>query len=445
MMSTEMINRIICFITQTMGMMVLVLCLDRLLTGRKGISRGKRLFFWFVLASVGAGIKVFLTTGNMSYPVMAIHQIYTLIVITAILKYCYQDKFSVKIIHFVMLMLQNILGDVIGQIFLGLETWELTEMSFTDRMMAENSIAANMCSVIFNLGYTAVALAVKKKKKILPGPMWLMLMLQSLTIFSGIVIMRRMLLTEKTGMSYVLYCLLSTVLVSAILSVYLSQSEKWDVKEELGRLQQVMELEKLHYEQIEARREEMAKLRHDYNNILTSILFLMKNGRNSEAEHMVEELSKRMEATREYPFCPIPIINAILSEKKNECEEVGILLTADLKIPSISRIDDLDWCMIFGNLMDNAIRACKELLADGRKKPEIVLSGGLVQNYLVIKCQNETFEDIEKRISGTGYGHKILADIAEKYHGNFLIFNENGVYKTQISLLSTQQENISRN
>lgn len=169
MMSTEMINRIICFITQTMGMMVLVLCLDRLLTGRKGISRGKRLFFWFVLASVGAGIKVFLTTGNMSYPVMAIHQIYTLIVITAILKYCYQDKFSVKIIHFVMLMLQNILGDVIGQIFLGLETWELTEMSFTDRMMAENSIAANMCSVIFNLGYTAVALAVKKEEKNIAG------------------------------------------------------------------------------------------------------------------------------------------------------------------------------------------------------------------------------------------------------------------------------------
>lgn len=94
---------------------------------------------------------------------------------------------------------------------------------------------------------------------------------------------------------------------------------------------------------------------------------------------------------------------------------------------------DLDWCMIFGNLMDNAIRSCREL--QGREKERwITLKAGTVQNYLIIKCRNPSLENREKIIKGTGYGHKILADIAGKYDGDFQTAYEDGIFTAQISL-----------
>ena len=197
-----------------------------------------------------------------------------------------------------------------------------------------------------------------------------------------------------------------------------AQNEKREAQEEVRKLQRVMELEKVHYEQIEARREEMAKIRHDYNNVITSVMHLIENGKTDEAGSVMKDLAWRISQTKEYPFCPVPIINAVLTEKQKVCQAEGILLKADLLFPGESLVADLDWCMIFGNLMDNAIRSCREL--QGREKERwITLNAGTVQNYLIIKCRNPSLENREKIIKGTGYGHKILADIAGKYDGDF--------------------------
>lgn len=78
------------------------------------------------------------------------------------------------------------------------------------------------------------------------------------------------------------------------------------------------QLERQHYQSVERRREEMAKIRHDYNNLLSSVLGLVRMGKTREAEEMVLGLLARVEATREAPYCGIPIVNAILSEKEGE-------------------------------------------------------------------------------------------------------------------------------
>ena len=69
--------------------------------------------------------------------------------------------------------------------------------------------------------------------------------------------------------------------------------------EEVRELQHAMELEKVHYEQIEARREEMAKLRHDYNNVITSVMYLIENGKTEEAREIMRDLSERINGTKE--------------------------------------------------------------------------------------------------------------------------------------------------
>ena len=89
------------------------------------------------------------------------------------------------------------------------------------------------------------------------------------------------------------------ILEFILVMVYLSYMEKQEAKEEADRLSHAMTLERFRYEQIEEQREEMAKLRHDYNNILASVLFLLKNERLEEARTVIADLLKYVEETEE--------------------------------------------------------------------------------------------------------------------------------------------------
>lgn len=87
--------------------------------------------------------------------------------------------------------------------------------------------------------------------------------------------------------------LLNTLLVF----VQFNQAEKDEAEKELSALKRQTELDRQYYESLETRREEMAKIRHDYNNHLSSVLGLLHMGKPDEAEQVIESLLEKMEQT----------------------------------------------------------------------------------------------------------------------------------------------------
>lgn len=429
MIEADFIYRFVCGASQGMSQVVMGASIERLLTGRDDrLSKRKRLACWFVL---GCGLDLFkclfpmpdwyLSIGNT-----AVKSTYYVL----LLKYFYSDKVWLKFTHASMVILQNILADVIHMVILG-EIGNGILCDYANPYMAKRCVSVAMLSALLNVIYTAVVLRIKKKEKI--NSVWIAVSLQFFLAFAAVwEIWRLPDMNEDYDRYFMLICVVS-VLEFALLMLYLSQSEKQEAEAEAARLQKIIEEEKVHYQELEQRREEMAKLRHDYDTILTSVMNLLEDGKTTEAETVLQDLSVRISATREYPFCPIPIINAILTEKQKVCEAEGISLSVDLMIPDAVGAADLDLCMIFGNLMDNAIRACREVSEKGQQS-HIVLQGGMVQEYLIIKCKNAALENRENKIWGTGYGHKILTDIARKYHGDFQTMYEEGNFMAQISL-----------
>ena len=59
---------------------------------------------------------------------------------------------------------------------------------------------------------------------------------------------------------------------------------------ELEELHYHMEIEKIRYQELDNEREAMAKLRHDYNNQLTSVLGLLHMKREDEAKELLKEM-----------------------------------------------------------------------------------------------------------------------------------------------------------
>ena len=73
------------------------------------------------------------------------------------------------------------------------------------------------------------------------------------------------------------------------------QEENERIKNDLEAARRQAEMEKLYYEEMDKEREAMAKLRHDYNNLISSILGLIHIGRVDEAESVLDELIEKME------------------------------------------------------------------------------------------------------------------------------------------------------
>ena len=215
----------------------------------------------------------------------------------------------------------------------------------------------------------------------------------------------------------------------------LYRSRQTEVEQELKEMHHVMELEHVHYQEIESKREEVAKIRHDINNQILTARHLISGGDTERSEHMLDQLMEQVSATKEYPYCAVPIMNAILNEKNRLCERHQIDLIADLSFPSDLLVDDVMLCSLFSNLLDNAIHAVEDM-DPGKRWIRIsaITEGG----FLVIKTRNPSGKpEFVKR--GHGKGTVILREIAEMHGGMYQTEYQDGIFTAVVSIELNQE------
>lgn len=233
----------------------------------------------------------------------------------------------------------------------------------------------------------------------------------------------------------VIFSLLCTI---ALLFIAFSQSEKEKLESDLNEEMQKKKLEKIHFQEIEKRRAELDEIIQGNEQFLENTIGLMENHSLEDAEKAMMNQLQRLEKTREYPYCDIPIVNVILTEKARECERQKISLKIDVNLQREMSVSSFDLCRIISNMLDNAIRACGYL---EQKEDEIVVidfKAAVIREYLVIKCENPYNRNAGRFPEGTGQGIKILKDIAEKYHGYFQQDTDKERFKVQMNLKVTK-------
>ena len=84
----------------------------------------------------------------------------------------------------------------------------------------------------------------------------------------------------------------------AILYYVLSYNKREAVEAELRETKRVMEREQAHYRELEQRCEELAKIRHDFNNQLASVTQLVRSGDRTSAQDLIGALSQEINNTK---------------------------------------------------------------------------------------------------------------------------------------------------
>ncbi|MGL4773908.1 MAG: sensor histidine kinase [Clostridium sp.] len=106
---------------------------------------------------------------------------------------------------------------------------------------------------------------------------------------------------------------------------------------------------------------DIRRISHDINNHKTVMYKLISDGANDEALNYLESYGEGFSKRKYELLTNNKILNAILLSKKDVCESNEIKLEMDIAIPKNFGVSDFDLCIIIGNLMDNAIEACKKV------------------------------------------------------------------------------------
>lgn len=422
-----MVNMIFCILFQTMPGPVQGICFDKMLTPyNEKTGRRERVLIWSLFWLVINTLRIVLASGRA----LIIINILMWTGYAVLLHLLYKDRTLKKWKVLILFWSGIVLSDVFITMGLGFFTEKGVIVEYTRGETVILCAIVNSLAVLWHFVLAEMWSRRIKKETLLEYPI----------AFVGLVVTAVLSLLSLYYQSYtksletipvenfIIYTVMFFGLVALAMNL-INQKEKKQVAAELSELRRLSELEQVHYQEIEKRREEMAKIRHDYNNLLTSALLLLHAGKSEEAEQLFSELSRRIEHTREYPYCGIPIINAILSEKEEICRESGIRLTAELMLPEELPVSNFDLCSALGNLMDNAIRACRKIA-----ESEIRLSCGIANGYLVVKAVNPAEKEPDGKPEGTGYGLKILGDLAKRYHGDFFTEYKDGMFVAQLSL-----------
>jgi len=201
----------------------------------------------------------------------------------------------------------------------------------------------------------------------------------------------------------------------------------------------MLQAEELRNKETEDHQQEMMNLRKELEAAFEDTKKkILANQDAALTESAIQSFQEKLDGTRTAEYSTSPVINAIVSSKKRYIEgELALRLKTDINVMEEIKIEDLDLCSIFSNLLDNAAEAVASLREKGEENgnvasgdgkgdgkgisEEILLSAEIKKGFLVVKTVNSADKEHvgRKKREGHGFGRRILADIAKKYQGEF--------------------------
>ncbi len=163
-------------------------------------------------------------------------------------------------------------------------------------------------------------------------------------------------------------------------------------------------------------------LRHDMKN---HIIALSALSRNKEWENLSCYLKNMEESGLETgaDLTGSSAVDAILYQKRKRAKEEEIQWECDVQIPKDGTINEFDLCVLFGNILDNAIEACERIQCGGCRF--ICIQAKIVKKCFLLEVKNsmDMAQECGKRFTEKdkpqehGIGLMNVSDVVRGYNG----------------------------
>lgn len=238
---------------------------------------------------------------------------------------------------------------------------------------------------------------------------------------------------------YLLFLLLSFIVVLVLYVLFYKIALTMTEKSELLTKSAYLEVQVQQYHELQSHVQETRRLRHDFRHHLTAISEMLEHGQYDEALDFLHEYRGEVSDLPKQ-YCSSTAVNAVLHHYESMFQSENIESQFHVRIPDADKISDIDFCVLLGNLLENALHGCRTLQDAPRKielqilqtTPHIIIlqiknpfTGAVVKNQ-------DTF--ISTKHNGSGQGLKSVQMIAEKYNGEMRIHSQDQQFTVQVLL-----------
>lgn len=222
-------------------------------------------------------------------------------------------------------------------------------------------------------------------------------------------------------------CLFLTMVACKKITVILREAERTRL------LKQQIKAQEIYVQEAEARLGQTRGFRHDISNHLMVLSELLKKNQTEEAAEYLEKLEQVSSGLSMEVHTGNAAVSALLGSKISSARQKDIQVRCDLALPKPNPIEDMDWCILFSNGMDNAIRACESLPKESR---HIRIKSHTKGNFYLVTLENSCKREL-KNPPPDGTGLSNIRATAKKYKGRVENRVSDGVY--QLRLLFTTE------
>ncbi len=190
-----------------------------------------------------------------------------------------------------------------------------------------------------------------------------------------------------------------------------------------------------HLDEVRSIHSEMRGYKHDFHHHLQTLKGQLEAGEVDRAIAYIEQLDRNLQGVDTLLKTGNVTVDAILSAKIAQARAEGIAVTVQANLPRELTLSDLELSIVIGNLLDNAIEACRK--AEGEKFLRLTLriKGNMLYFYLLNsagKKQTKIGSLFRTGKSGVhGFGlHR--AETIVRQHGGWVKYNsEDGAFTSE--------------
>lgn len=222
-----------------------------------------------------------------------------------------------------------------------------------------------------------------------------------------------------------LWSLLTFATYGVLLRTIIAVSQNARFREKLSLTEMQIAAQQKQLELLQAHIQETRRARHDIRQHFLVLGNLAKNRDLDGVERYLEKAGVFSASRPTEVFCENMAVNALLGYYKDLAKKERIRVTMRISVFEKIPVMDTELCIVLGNLLENAVEACKRMKSSERfmdlemaMQSESLLVILVRNSYegLVRRAPDGTFFSAKER-GRKGIGVSSVLNITEKYHG----------------------------
>lgn len=240
--------------------------------------------------------------------------------------------------------------------------------------------------------------------------------------------------------------LICMFLISHLMIMFIRNIQEQIISNERNKtMENLLRVQREQYEMLQSRINENRRARHDFRHHRAVIRDMVSRGDLDALRQYIDEYDSKLTETKGRNYSSNLIVNALLSFYADNAEKLGIKFSTSIKLPDKLLIPDTEFCVLLGNLLENAVDACKKEKASVTPASNLVIRVLIMQNgvsNLTVavdnSCSNMPVWKDEELISskhkGSGIGTESIRYIARLYNGEARFEWHDGIFYASVML-----------